>query len=475
MWFKKIPLHLTAFAAVFFIAAFFIAPRFRSPKSMVDMDVLTAQIRNEIKKEVRTEVLAQLEPLIMEEIRKEVELYFLQRPTPMAAVGPSIDFEGLPQVKTGPANEESIREAVRRTIREAVEQYNVRLTDEELDRFVVGHGIETDIQLPGGGMMAVPSHNVMLLASAASADKNPKKQEAPPAESEPAGIQERVDSIERTLVQKGSILLPKGKLQFEPSLTYAHFSSNRININGFSILPILVVGDINTEKVKRDVFIHTWAFKYGLLHNLQTEVRVPGRFEYDRITNTDSTTYDQTDSKGGLGDIQVSMSRQIGWEHGLMPDLVASVSVKSNTGDEPYNTDIALGTGHWAVSGALVAAKASDPAVVFGSINYTYNIPRSDIEDYGKIDPGDSIGYSLGTAIALSYQTAINFSFDHTVTSKMNRNGHDVPGSFQNAANFKSGFNWALSERASMDFAVSLGLTTDAPDMTFEVRFPYSF
>ena len=472
MVFKKVFRWLTAGTAVFFIAAFLLAPRFRSPDPAVDVDALLAKMRHEIKREVRTEMLAQLETLVAKEVRKEVELYFARLQGPAADNG--LVSKSSQTVDAGPVEEESIQDAVRRTIRQTVEQYNVRLSDEELDRFVAGEGIETAVPLPGG-IRKAPEDDILLLASSTGADKKAETPAAVPPEKEPAGTQEPVDSIERTLVQKGSILLPKGKLQFEPSLTYAHFSSNRININGFSILPILVVGDINTEKVKRDVFIHTWAFKYGLLHNLQTEVRIPARFEYDRVTNTDSTTYDQTDSRGGLGDIQFSVSRQIGWEHGLMPDLVASVSVKSNTGEEPYNADIALGTGHWAVSGALVAAKASDPAVVFGSLNYTYNMPRSDIENFGKVDPGDSIGYSLGTAIALSYQTAINFSFDHTVTAKMNRDGRDVPGSFQNAANFKTGFNWALSERSSMDFAVSVGLTTDAPDFTFELRFPYSF
>ncbi len=462
-----------AFAAVVVVAVLLVA-HFRSSRSEIDIDILSAKIRRDMQGAVRAEVLAQMEPFIREAVRKEVESFWAQKANP-AVEGASSEMGLSQQSEAVSLNEDLIREAVRRTIREAVDQHNTGLTDEELDRVVVGKGIESDVPWPGGGKMTVPSQDVMLLASAIAAEKSSKKQEDLPGETEAAGSQERVDSIERTLVQKGGILLPKGKLQFEPSLTYAHFSSNRININGFSILPILVVGDINTEKVKRDVFIHTWAFKYGLFHNLQTEVRIPGRFEYNRITNTDSTTYDQTDSKGGLGDIQVSISRQIGWEHGMMPDLVASLSVKSNTGDEPYNTDIALGTGHWAVSGALVAAKASDPAVVFGSLNYTYNIPRGDIENFGEVDPGDSIGYSLGTAIALSYQTAINFSFDHTVTGKMNREGRDVPGSFQNAANFKTGFNWTLSERASMDFAVSVGLTTDAPDMTFELRFPYSF
>jgi hypothetical protein len=206
---------------------------------------------------------------------------------------------------------------------------------------------------------------------------------------------------------------------------------------------------------------------------LQTEIRVPARWEHDRITDTSGTS-ESTRSSGGIGDVQVSVSRQIGWEHGMMPDLVASLSVKSNSGKDSYNHSIGLGTGHWAISSALIAAKSSDPAVIFGSLSYTYNVP-DDFPNYGRVVPGQSFGYSLGTAIALSYQTAINFSFDQSITTKMKQGGKTVVGSFINSADFKTGFNWALNERASVDVSLSLGLTADSPDFTTEIRFPYSF
>ncbi|HSV43868.1 MAG TPA: hypothetical protein VLJ10_04870 [Candidatus Bathyarchaeia archaeon] len=100
---------------------------------------------------------------------------------------------------------------------------------------------------------------------------------------------------------------------------------------------------------------------------------------------------------------------------------------------------------------------------------------KEDFENYGTIEPGDTFSYSLGTAIALSYQTAINFSFDQSFTQKLKRGGQTVVGSFVNAANFKAGLNWALSERSSVDLSVALGLTDDSPDMTIELRFPYYF
>jgi|GEM_PF-1319150 len=279
-------------------------------------------------------------------------------------------------------------------------------------------------------------------------------------------------AIQRTLVQKGGMLLPKGQFQIEPGITMAHFSSNKINIQGFSILPVLVIGDISVQSVKRDMFIPSLTFRYSPIYNLQTEVNIPYRYEFNRLP--DNVGGEDSKEAGGLGDIQVTLSRQIAYESGAMPDLLASLTVKSITGEPQYKREIGLGTGHWGIRGALIAAKSSDPAVVFGNINYTLNLAK-EYADYGKIKPGDSIGYALGAAIALSYQTAINFQFEQNLTFKMEKDGTSVNGSFLNAASLKTGFTWSISDKCSIDFSVGMGLTSDAPDYTVELRVPVRF
>jgi len=84
-------------------------------------------------------------------------------------------------------------------------------------------------------------------------------------------------------------------------------------------------------------------------------------------------------------------------------------------------------------------------------------------------------GYCLGMALALSYQAAINFQLDQSITTKMKKNGEAVNGSFVNAASFKSGLSWSISDHSSVDLSLSMGLTSDAPDYVIEVRFPYTF
>jgi len=220
------------------------------------------------------------------------------------------------------------------------------------------------------------------------------------------------------------------------------------------------------------MFIPSLTFRYSPIYNLQTEVNIPYRYEFNRLP--DNVGGEDSKEAGGLGDIQVTLSRQIAYESGAMPDLLASLTVKSITGEPQYKREIGLGTGHWGIRGALIAAKSSDPAVVFGNINYTLNLAK-EYADYGKIKPGDSIGYALGAAIALSYQTAINFQFEQNLTFKMEKDGTSVNGSFLNAASLKTGFTWSISDKCSIDFSVGMGLTSDAPDYTVELRVPVRF
>lgn len=368
---------------------------------------------------------------------------------------------------------EELRNEIRSIVREEIENYLAEgriseakevsedrqkegikeLIRSELDSYVAS-GMDQEMKTPAG----------MMKTSDVPLSDNPEQTTAG-----------KESAIETKLIQKGSMLLPKGKLQVEPSFTFAHFSSNKINIEGFAIVPILVIGEISTESVKRDILVQTLSFKYGLPDNMQFDVAIPHRYEYDRVTNNNlGDTSESIRSAAGFGDVVFALSRQVAYDNGMIPDTVASLNVKPPTGQSPYNRDIGLGTGHWAVKGNLIFAKANDPAVVFGSMGYTYNI-EEDISNYGRVKPGDTFSYSVGVGIALSYQTAINFQLVHDVTLNMRKDDSTVSGTFINSASVKNGFTWSINERSSVDFSVSMGLTTDAPDYSIEVRFPYYF
>ena len=432
-----------------------------------DFQVLKEQIKKELYAEIRQELYAEFEQnihtLVENEVRKELEAFLAHR---------NLAFNADSNNNIRPKADETLEQAVQRTVREvfASGDFVKYVPDEELEKIVAGRGIEPQLDI-NYGIKKNPHSAIYQLAKATAPSARPMVQEEYEVVAG-EGEEERAESIERTLQQRGSILLPKGTLIYEPSFSWSHFSSNRINIQGFSILPVLVIGDISIQQTKRDIVIQNNAFKYGLINNLQAELKIPMRAQYSRDTISESN--ETTRNAAGIGDIEFGLSRQIGWEGGIMPDLIAAVNVKTPTGRSPYNRAIGLGTGHWALRTSLIAAKSSDPAVVFGSLTYTHNFEEN-ITGVGDVKPGDSVGYSAGLAIALSYQTAVSFSFDHTLAEKLVVAGADIDGSFLNSANVKIGANWAINEKSSVDFGVSFGVTEDAPDVTVEVRFPYTF
>jgi hypothetical protein len=425
---------------------------------------IKAQLRDELRKEIKQELLAELQSTAADKPQQLAQTQTEVFPTQ--------------QIIAKNDSSESLNQAVRRIAREVVQESNqdMGLSDREMDQYVASGEIESNLPVGSGysktpDMVLAKNNSDKAMAKAKTTNADEKALETT------AGEGQRPESVERTLQQRGSMLLGKGRWVIEPSTSWAHFSSNKISLQGVVILDVFNIGVLGAQEVNRDIFVETLGVKYGLMENLQTEIKIPYRAEYDRVTtiNANNTPTDEnTRGSTGLGDIDLSVSRQIGWEDGWKPDLIAAFGFKTRTGDS-YGHDIAFGSGHYGLRGALIASKSSDPAVIFGSLSYTYNFERTDIEGLGDIKPGDSIGYSLGTAIALSYQTAINFSFDNSVVMKTRRNGVNVLDSFVNVANFRTGLNWAIDESKSVNLSVSFGLTKDSPDVTVELGVPISF
>ena len=71
------------------------------------------------------------------------------------------------------------------------------------------------------------------------------------------------------------VLTPKGSLVLEPSLQYAHSTSNRVALVGFTIIPALTIGLIDIRGVNRNTLIPALTARYGLTNRMELEVKVP--------------------------------------------------------------------------------------------------------------------------------------------------------------------------------------------------------
>ncbi len=296
---------------------------------------------------------------------------------------------------------------------------------------------------------------------------------APPAKAEEEESIARA-ALERTLIERSGILLAPGTLEIEPSLTYAHASADNISIDGVSVESTLVIGEIVSDKIRRNILIPALAFRVGLPADFQAEAKFPLRYEANRTVRGDST--EDSGEAYGLGDIELALSHQLMREKGWSPDMLGSLRWKTNTGRSPaglITNEQALGTGYHALSFMLTALKVKEPAAFFGSLLYTLNLPVA--KEEGRFSPGDTWGFNLGLALALNLDTSINFVWEQRFGDTAELNGKKLLGSALYPGNLRIGATYFFSPKFSLDVSVVIGLTRDAPDVQAVVAVPIRF
>ncbi len=292
-------------------------------------------------------------------------------------------------------------------------------------------------------------------------------------------------ALDRALLVRGGLLVPPGTLEIDNTTSYFSSSSDHLTVNGFALLPILVVGDITSERLRKDVLMPAFTTRLGLPWKMQSDMIIP--YGYELIRTVDSNNKQTSASTFGLGDIQFGVSRQLTYEKGKVPDLLANVRFKTTTGVDAFNlqsSQTALGTGFYSASGILTAAKTSDPVVFFGSLAYTYNIAgRHTIPDpnnpgstlIGHFRPGSSIGFQLGSIIAMNPETSLTLGWDQRFTYSTSLNGTTIPSSYLVEGTLRLGTTYVYAPGKMVDLSFGVGLTPDTPNLQFSVGFPLRF
>jgi hypothetical protein len=308
--------------------------------------------------------------------------------------------------------------------------------------------------------------------------------------------EEKTKTLSTALEQAANLI--KGRLELSFTETYVQTSSNKLYIDGFGILPILVVGTVEIQTVRRDSFISTLGVSYKITNRLQAGLNIPYQYTLSRVGTSAGITgrstasaNDETLSRAiGLGDVGGSLSYHLLDETLAKPSLLVGMGFKGRTGRDTFETKDSAkkpptGSGFNSVSLSLNAVKTSDPAVVFGSLTYAYPLSRGHVVyvnpgqnlpptvvDY---NPGDNFGLGLGMAYALNYKLTLSTSYQQSVNLPARINGRKLSNSVTNAVSIRFGVVWRFNEQTSMDLSVSPGLTQDAADVIFAVRIPYRF
>lgn len=321
--------------------------------------------------------------------------------------------------------------------------------------------------------------------------------QAPPKSQEA----ERPPEMPRLSESVGGVLTRKGKYVIEPSLSYAFSDNNRVFIDAFTFLPAIVIGLTDIRQVKRHSFFASLGLRYGLTDRLEVEARVPYAYRADiqraRPISLGASN-DQTFNADGhdIGDIEFAARYQLTKGSGGWPILVGNMLATVPTGKSPFklktrevvvpdptgNNDellfnfpleVPTGSGFFLFQPSITALYPTDPAVLFGSLSYTYTMSTK--EDIGRVDAGDAVGATFGMGFTVNNRTSFNLGYSHQHFFNTRVGGNKIGGSALDIGQFLLGYSFRYSNQTNINLSVGIGATDNAQDARLNLRVPMTF
>jgi hypothetical protein len=281
-----------------------------------------------------------------------------------------------------------------------------------------------------------------------------------------------------------------------PSIEYTQATANRLVYEGVVIVPGINLGEVTASTDDRSIFAAVADVRYGITDRLEAEVRVPLIFSDDRATVLSqgpqgSATQSIYISGKGLGDVNLGARYQINDGLDDWPIFIANARTNLDTGIGPFDIkrnpagiaeSVALGSGFLGLQGGFSVLKITDPAVLYGSLNYVYQFPK-DINQtiggayVGEVDPSNSVNATMGFGFAVNPDFSFSFGYAHSyVFPQITYLG----GTRQTTTSLEVGtlsFGMAYRVRPNMSLNANFqfGVTADAPNMYMVISLPTTF
>ncbi|MBS0409086.1 MAG: hypothetical protein JSR86_04155 [Proteobacteria bacterium] len=319
---------------------------------------------------------------------------------------------------------------------------------------------------------------------------------------------------DQLLVDVGGVLLPRWTFQMEPSLTETHVSNPRVNIFGYTVFNAINIGTIRVDDISQDVLESALSFRMGLPHRTQIDVRVPYSEVFVRQTKGIGTgNIDELNTRGHhFGDVQATFSWQPFTEKGWRPAVVLRTRVSFPTGESVFEIPetyppvqngaetqlirAPTGSGYYTVEPGFTLVWRSDPLVLFAGMAYANtfaskryvvplfnpnpgpNQPSVTSVDHGRIDTGNVYSFNVGLNFAVNERASLNFSYVDlfTKSSLVQATGSTawtrIKGTATNDSRLGIGASYGLTDNIALVINAGMGLTDQSPAYTFGISLP---
>ncbi|HXZ00182.1 MAG TPA: hypothetical protein VEI03_09290 [Stellaceae bacterium] len=298
------------------------------------------------------------------------------------------------------------------------------------------------------------------------------------------------------LSDRGGVLTKQGAFVYEPTIDFAHTTSNTAVISGFTIIPALTIGEIDISKQVLDVYQEVNTFRYGVTNHLELEARVPYVYGTEATTQRplaqQAQAVTQFNTTGNsLGDIEAAVHYQVNDGLNGWPYFIGNIRFKTTTGTDPFSiplnnvsglpAKVATGSGFYAAEPSVTIIYPSDPAVLFANIGYIVNIPETKslaaIGGTGSasVDPRSGPHLSVGLGFGINEASSFSLGFDYESFPAELIGGASQPGTALAVGSVLIGYSYKLNDRISFNLTTGIGTTADAPNTHVILRVPIQF
>ncbi len=290
-------------------------------------------------------------------------------------------------------------------------------------------------------------------------------------------------ALDRTLTDVGALLLPAGRMEIAPSLTYTRRESQSLTNTGFAgVAPdtFFVAQDVTAD---RDEVRAAVDVRVGLPWDTQFELGIPGAFANQKVVLSPAPFLPRTsDSNSGIGfgDVTVGLAKTLLREDGWVPDAVLRVTYDTATGQQNQNGVIMPGTpGLHDIRTSLSFTKRQDPLAFVAGFSYTHTF-EGDFDFGGplgtqKLQPGDQYTLNVGAVLAASPETSLQLAFQQTFQTSQKLAGITIADSNSSSGLLSVGASMILGPGVLLSASGGVGLGRGAPDYFFALSVPVRF
>ncbi|HVI89138.1 MAG TPA: hypothetical protein VM659_12590 [Dongiaceae bacterium] len=317
--------------------------------------------------------------------------------------------------------------------------------------------------------------------------------------SQPVGQGPKAERPEVTVLpDQGGVLTPPGHLIVEPSIEYLHDSSNKLTFRGVSLQDTVLIGVIEASEADRELVSPALTLRYGINSRWDVDIKVPYVYRADNLTflipQQGQPDLQRKSSLDGndIGDVEISTHYQF---TDKPPYLVANLRFKTTTGKGPFDIkrdsqgvdeELATGSGFYSVEPSVTLLYPTDPAVLFATVSYQWNIGQDENTNIGAVkvghvDPGDDIGITVGMGFSVNddFSFSLGFKYDlvfETSTDVTAQNQKRTEKSDKlHLGSLLFGMGYRVSQSTNVNLDLQLGVTDDTPDLQATIRVPIAF